>query len=74
MANNIVNPVVVKAVWDISASGTLATNKSYAPGTSTNSDNGYVEGYSVIIPEGALQGLGRIVKQQLLTMEITQQH
>ena len=54
MANNIVNPVVVKAVWDIGASGTLATNKSYAPGTNTNSDSGYVEGYSVIIPEGAL--------------------
>ena len=54
MANNIMNPTVVRATWDIGASGTLATNKSYAPGTSTNSDNGYVEGYSIVIPEGAL--------------------
>ena len=54
MANNIYKPTMVKAVWDIGVSGTLATNKSYAPSTSTNSDNGYVAGKSIIIPEGSL--------------------
>tara|TARA_R100001440_G_scaffold11218_1_gene20043 strand:- start:6652 stop:7155 length:504 start_codon:yes stop_codon:yes gene_type:complete len=54
MANNIYKPTMVKAVWDIGVSGTLATNKSYAPSTSTNSDSGYVADKSIIIPEGSL--------------------
>ena len=42
MANNIIQPVIVKAVWDISVSGNLATNASHSATT------------PVIIPEGAL--------------------
>ena len=54
MANNIYAPKMVKAVWDMGVSGTLATNKSYAPSTNTNSDSGYVADKSIIIPEGSL--------------------
>ena len=43
MANNIIQPIIVKATWDISVSGTLTTNASYAPSAG-----------SVVIPEGAL--------------------